>query len=210
MLENLREKVNKANQELSRSGLIRLSWGSVSGIDRQLNLIVITPDGLSYDALKPDDYVIMDLAGKVIKGKHKASCDALTHIELYKSFPTIGGITHTHSVYATIFAQANQEIPRYGTMHNDYFADTITVTPEIQEVENHEYHSSIAGKTIAKAINPTDIMKTPGILICGDGPITWGDDPRNSVRNAKAIEAIAEIAFGTCILKGCRMNTNNS
>ena len=81
---------------------------------------------------------------------------------------------------------------------------------EIQEVENHEYHSSIAGKTIAKAINPTDIMKTPGILICGDGPITWGDDPRNSVRNAKAIEAIAEIAFGTCILKGCRMNTNNS
>ena len=209
MLENLREKVSEASQELSRSGLVRLIWGSVSGIDRQLNLIVITPDGLSYDELKSDDYVIIDLSGKVIKGKHNPSCDALTHIELYKSFPAIGGITHTHSVYATIFAQANQEIPRYGTMHSDYFANTIPVTPEIQKTESHEYHSAIAGKTIAKTIAPDDVMKTPGILICGDGPITWGDDPRSSVRNAKAIEAIAEIAFGTCLLKGCRINTNN-
>ncbi len=208
MLENLRKKVSDANEELARSELIRLSWGSVSGIDRKLKLIVITPDGLCYDTLETDDYVIIDLQGKVIKGKHKPSCDALTHIELYNSFPEIGGITHTHSVYATIFAQANQEIQRYGTMHNDYFAENIAVTPEIQKTKSHEYHSSIAGKTIVKTISTENIMKTPGILISGDGPITWGDTPRSSVRNAKAIEAIAEIAFGTCLLKGCRINSS--
>jgi L-ribulose-5-phosphate 4-epimerase len=202
MLETLRKKVSEANQELSRSGLIRLSWGSVSGIDRQLKLIVITPDGINYDTLTPEDYIIIDMQGKVIQGKSQPSRDALTHIELYKNFPTIGGVTHTHSVYATIFAQANREIPRYGTMHNDYFADTITVTPPIPVSETHDYHASIAGKMIAKTISPENIIKTPGILIYGDGPITWGDAPNSSVRNAKAIEAIAEIAFGTCILTG--------
>ncbi|MCK5528285.1 MAG: class II aldolase/adducin family protein [Kiritimatiellae bacterium] len=200
MLENLRKTVSEANQELYRSGLIRLSWGSVSGIDRKRNLIAITPDDLSYESLTPNDLVIIDMSGKVIQGKHEASRDAFTHIELYKNFPEIGGVTHTHSVYATIFAQANREIPIYGTMHCDYFADTISVTPKHQLEENNEHHTTMAGKDIIKTVAAETVMKTPGILIHGDGPITWGEDPIISVKNAKAMEAIAEIAFGTCIL----------
>ena len=206
MLDNLRIAVNKANKELYRSGLIRLSWGSVSGIDRRRNLIAITPDGLDYGTLTPDDCVIIDISGKIIQGKHKASRDALTHIELYKNFPEIGGVTHTHSVYATTFAQANREIPCYGTMHHDYFSTTISVTPKIEMKENSESYTAIAGKAITDTISAKTVMKTPGILIHGDGPITWGDDPISSVKNAKAMEAIAEIAFGTCILNttaGC-------
>lgn len=202
MLENIRKQVNEANKDLTHSGLIRLSWGSVSGIDHKLKLIVITPDGLNYDTLKSDDYVIMDMQGKVIKGKHAPSKDALTHIEMYKRFPEIGGITHTHSVYATIFAQANREIKCYGTMHHDYFADTITVTQKIKKEKNLKDHSLLIGETIANSLSTEYITKTPGILIYKDGPITWGDTPESSVKNAKAIEAIAEIAFGTCILTG--------
>ncbi len=201
MLEQLRKDVNDANNELLKSGLIRLSWGSVSGIDRKLGFIAITPE-IDDSPSSEQEIVLVDISGKTIKGKSKPSRDMLTHIELYKKFPELGGITHTHSVYATIFAQANKKIERFGTMHNDYFADTINITPEIPSTENHDDYAKYVGKIISNTISPEKLMENPGILIQGDGPVTWGKTPFESVRNAKAIEAIAEIAFGTSILNG--------
>jgi len=202
MLEDLRQKITEANLELSGSGLARLTWGSVSGIDRDLGLIVITPDGISHESLKPGDHVIVDLRGGVVQGGLAPSSDTRAHIELYRRFPQIGGITHTHSVYATMFAQAGREISCLGMTHADCFRGTVLLTRELTPTEASEDRASNTGKVIIERIAESDPMDTPAMLVPRDGPFAWGRDALVAVKNAKALEAIAEMAFGTCLLRG--------
>ena len=197
MLKQLKEEVLCANLDLVKYGLVVLTWGNVSGISRSDNLIVIKPSGVDYDKLKIDDMVIVDLGGKIIEGSKRPSSDTPTHIELYKAFQQIGGITHTHSTYATIFAQACKEIPCLGTTHADHFYGSIPVARFLTQDEVETDYEKNTGKIIIEKFSNLDYNSTPGILVGGHAPFSWGKNAGESVKNGLILERIAQMALST-------------
>jgi L-ribulose-5-phosphate 4-epimerase len=195
MLEELKEKVCKANIDLVKHGLVIFTWGNVSGIDREHGYIVIKPSGVSYDNLKPADMVVVDMKGKVIEGSLKPSSDTPTHLELYKAFGKIGAIVHTHSTYATAWAQAGRNIPVIGTTHADYFSGEIPCTRDMLEKEVFADYERETGVVIVEAFEKIDPMYIPGVLVKNHGPFNWGIDPDDAVSNSKIMEEVARIAF---------------
>ena len=195
MLETLKQEIFQANLELVKYGLVIFTWGNVSGIDREKGLVVIKPSGVSYNDMKPEDMVVLDLQGKIIEGKLKPSSDTATHLELYKAFPETGGIVHTHSTYATAWAQTGKEIPNIGTTHADYFSDAIPCTRDMTEAEVKGEYEKETGTVIVerfKGLNPSYI---PGVLVKNHGPFSWGKDARDAVHNAVVMEQTAKMAF---------------
>jgi L-ribulose-5-phosphate 4-epimerase len=194
MLEGLKQMVFQANLDLVKHGLVIFTWGNVSAINRTAGLVVIKPSGVSYDDMKADDMTVVDLEGNIIEGRLKPSSDTATHLELYKAFPSIGGVAHTHSAYATAWAQAGKDIPNIGTTHADYFKDDIPCTRDmIAEEVNDEYEKE-TGKVIIerfKSLNPVHI---PGVLVKNHGPFSWGINANDAVHNAVVLEQIAKIA----------------
>lgn len=193
MLEALKEKVLKANLLLPAHGLITFTWGNVSGIDRETGLFVIKPSGVEYDGMTVEDMVVCDLDGKVVEGKWKPSSDTPTHIELYKAFPDIGGIVHTHSRWATSFAQAGADIPALGTTQGDYFYGSIPCTRPMTDAEIKGEYEKETGTVIIeefskRGIDPDQI---PGVLVFSHGPFAWGTDAMNAVHNAVVMEEVA-------------------
>lgn len=203
MLEKLKEQVCEANLELMRRGVVIYTWGNVSGIDREKGLIVIKPSGVDYDGMKPEDMVVVDLmTGETIEGNYKPSSDTATHLELYRAFPSIGGISHTHSINAVAFAQAGLDIPALGTTHADYFYGSIPCTRELTEEEVEEAYEVNTGKVIVECINNRDIdpVAVPGIVVKNHGPFSWGKDPTAAVYHAVVMEVVAEMDIKTLIL----------
>ena len=199
MLEELKKAVYEANMDLPKYGLVTFTWGNVSGIDREKGLFVIKPSGVDYDVLTPDDMVVMDLNGNKIEGKYKPSSDTATHIELYKKYPEIGGIVHTHSPEATSWAQAGRSIPLYGTTHADYFYGEIPCARNLTAEEIDEAYEKNTGLVIIetfeeRGLNP---MYTPGVLCKNHGPFTWGKDAAEAVHNAVVLEEVAKMAMKT-------------
>lgn len=195
MLEELKEKVFKANLELVKQGLVIFTWGNVSGIDREKGYMVIKPSGVSYDNMKASDMVVVDInTGEVVEGELNPSSDTPTHIELYKAFKNIQGVVHTHSTYATAFAQAGLPIPNIGTTHADYFYKDIPCTRDMVESEMAEYEKE-TGTVIIDAFKEINPDHTPGVLVKCHGPFSWGTSPDNAVYNAKVMEQCAKMAF---------------
>jgi L-ribulose-5-phosphate 4-epimerase len=195
MLETLKKEVFLANLDLVEHGLVIFTWGNVSAIDREKELVVIKPSGVSYDDMKEEDMVVVDLAGKVIEGKLKPSSDTATHLELYKAFPDIGGVVHTHSTYATAWAQAGKDLPNIGTTHADYFSAAIPCTRDMTEEEVKGAYEKETGSVIIerfKSLNPNYI---PGVLVKNHGPFSWGKDAHDAVHNAVVMEQVAKMAF---------------
>ncbi len=197
MLETLKKQVYEANMELPRRGLITYTWGNVSGIDRASGLFVIKPSGVDYDELKPEDMVVMDLDGNKVEGDYNPSSDTPTHLELYKAFAEVGGIVHTHSPWATSWAQAGRSIPCYGTTHADYFYGEIPCARSLTEEEiNGEYEKN-TGLVIIETFEGKNPMHIPGVLCANHGPFTWGTDADNAVHNAVVLEEVAKMACRT-------------
>ncbi|WP_319552974.1 L-ribulose-5-phosphate 4-epimerase [Vibrio sp.] len=196
-MKALRHQVWQANMDLQRHNLVTFTWGNVSGIDRESGLVVIKPSGVEYSELSAENMVVVDLQGEIIEGDLKPSSDTATHLELYRQFPSIGGIVHTHSSYATSWAQAGAAIPAFGTTHADYFYGHIPCARALtqQEIEN-DYELN-TGKVIVETIGATDPMAIPGILVREHAPFTWGTDPHNAVHNAVVVEEVAKMAFRT-------------
>lgn len=197
MIEQLINNVWKANIELSKSGLVIQTWGNVSGIDRAKGIIVIKPSGVPYDELKADDMVGVDLEGKIVKGNKRPSSDTPTHIELYKAFPEIEGITHTHSMYATVFAQACIEIPCFGTTHADNFFGSIPVTRYLNQDEIESGYEKNTGSVIIERFGELNYSQTPGVLVAGHAPFCWGKSAADSVNTSVVLENIAKMALFT-------------
>lgn len=202
MLEELKQRVYEANLLLPKYGLVTFTWGNVSEIDRETGYFVIKPSGVDYETMKPEDMVVMDLEGNRIEGHYKPSSDTPTHIELYKKYPDIGGIVHTHSPQATAWAQAGRSIPLYGTTHADYFYGEIPcargLTPEEIEAAYEKNTGLVIIETFEKADkNP---IHTPGVLCKNHGPFTWGKDAHEAVHNAVVLEEVAKMAFQTELL----------
>lgn len=194
MLRTLKEKVFEANLDLVKHGLVIFTWGNVSAIDRSTGFVVIKPSGVSYEEMKVEDMVVVDLDGKIIEGTLKPSSDTATHLELYKSFPHIGGVVHTHSTFATSWAQAGYDIPNIGTTHADYFSDAIPCTRDMtrQEVEG-EYELE-TGKVIVERFRELNPDFIPGVLVKNHGPFSWGKDANDAVHNAVVMEQCAKMA----------------
>lgn len=197
MLEKLKELVCKANLELPKYGLVTFTWGNVSAIDKETGLVVIKPSGVEYDTMKPEDMVVVDLDGKVVEGKYKPSSDTPTHVALYKAFPSIGGIVHTHSRWATTFAQSKMGIPALGTTHGDYFYGEIPctrlMTPEEISGEYEKETGNVIIETLRlKGIDPSQV---PAALVASHGPFAWGKDAMEAVHNAVVLEEVAFMAF---------------
>lgn len=205
MLEDLKRRVCEANLDLFNKAVVIYTWGNVSEIDRTTNLVVIKPSGVSYDNMKPEDMVVVDLDGNVVEGKWNPSSDTATHLELYKNFKDIGGITHTHSINAVAFAQAGVGIPALGTTHADYFYGGVPCTRELtkDEVEN-EYEKN-TGSVIVETIKDTNVMAVPAILVKNHGPFTWGKNAADAVYNAVVLENVADMA-----LKTLQINPNST
>ena len=196
MLKTLKEKVFKANLDLVKQGLVIFTWGNVSGIDREKGLIVIKPSGVSYDEMKVSDMVVVDLnTGKVVEGELNPSSDTPTHLALYRAFPNIQGIVHTHSTYATAWAQAGMDIPNIGTTHADYFHNDIPCTDDMTEEEVKGDYELETGNVIIKRFKDITPDHTPGVLVKNHGPFAWGTSPDNAVYNAKVMEQCAKMAF---------------
>ena len=191
MLEELKRTVCEANLLLPEYDLVTFTWGNVSGIDRELGLIAIKPSGVPYDGMAPEDMVIVDLSGNVIEGKWKPSSDTATHIELYKAFPNIGGVVHTHSRWATTFAEAGQPIPAMGTTQADYFYGDIPCTRPMTEEEINGDYEKETGKVIVETFKNIQADDVPGVLVYSHGPFSWGTDPKNAVHNAVVMEEVA-------------------
>jgi len=200
MMESMKESVYLANRMLKDSGLIVLTWGNVSQIDREKGLIVIKPSGVAYDAMSAEDMVVVDLEGKVVEGKLKPSSDLPTHIELYKAFPQIGGITHTHSRWATIFSQAGMPIPALGTTHADTFYGPVPGTRKMTEEEIGGEYEKETGRVIVEAFSSIDPNAVPAALVHSHGPFIWGKDAMKSVENAIVLEETAMMAWNTLCL----------
>ena len=191
MLEELKQKVYEANMMLPAYHLVTFTWGNVSGIDREKGLFVIKPSGVPYEELKPEDMVVMNLAGERVEGTMNPSSDTPTHAELYRRFPDIGGIVHTHSRWATTFAQAGMEIPAMGTTQADYFYGAIPCTRPMTDEEIRGAYEKETGKVIVETFQGKDPADIPGVLVCSHGPFAWGTDAMNAVHNAVVMEECA-------------------
>lgn len=202
MLEELKYKVLEANKMLPRYGLVTFTWGNVSGIDRERGLVAIKPSGVDYDTMTEKDVVVVDLDGNVVEGDLNPSSDTPTHLELYKAFGSIGGIVHTHSRWATIFAQGGRGIPAFGTTHADYFCGEIPCTRKMTSVEIGAGYEKNTGAVIIERFNGVDPKQIPGVLVHSHGPFAWGTDPYNAVHNAVVLEEIAMMAWHTLLLPG--------
>ncbi len=195
MLEELKESVCKANLDLVRYGLVIFTWGNVSGIDRESGLVVIKPSGVSYDRMGPSDMVVMDLYGNRVEGEMRPSSDTPTHIFLYLQFPEIGGVVHTHSEWATSWAQARRPIPVYGTTHADYFHGEIPCTRPLTREEVEDQYELNTGVVIVETFKDLDPMVVPGVLVSQHGPFAWGKDEHAAVHNAKVMDEVAKMAY---------------
>lgn len=200
MLEELKQQVYEANMELPKRNLVTYTWGNVSGLDREKGLFVIKPSGVDYDKLRPKDLVVMDLDGNQVEGKYRPSSDTATHLELYKAFKEISGIVHTHSPWATTWAQAGRSIPSYGTTHADYFYGEIPCARSLTEEEiNGEYEKN-TGLVIIETFKDKNPIHVPGVLCTNHGPFTWGKDAAGAVYNAVVLEEVAKMAYHTEML----------
>lgn len=194
MLEELKVKVCQANLDLVKYGLVIFTWGNVSAIDRKSGLVVIKPSGVSYDGMKPEDMVVVDLDGKIIEGSLRPSSDTPTHLVLYRAFPEIGGVVHTHSTYATAWAQAGIDLPNIGTTHADYFHEAIPCTPDMTREEVMGDYELETGNVIVRRFEGMNPVHTPGVLVKNHGPFSWGKDAAEAVHNAVVLEQVAKMA----------------
>ncbi|TCO10709.1 L-ribulose-5-phosphate 4-epimerase [Natronoflexus pectinivorans] len=196
MLEKLKQDVCKANLDLVKYGLVIFTWGNVSAIDRKSGLVVIKPSGVEYDNMTHDQMVVLDLEGNIVEGNLRPSSDTPTHLELYKAFPEIGGIVHTHSTYATAWSQAGKDLPIVGTTHADYFAGDIPCTRDMteKEVTGGAYEKE-TGTVIIEKFSEINPMHIPGVLVKNHAPFTWGKDAHDAVHNSVVLEQIAKMAF---------------
>ena len=199
MLEQLKQQVYQANLELPRLGLVLYTWGNVSGIDRERGLVVIKPSGVEYDELQPDDLVVLDLDGNVVEGRLNPSSDTRTNLELYRAFPDVGGVVHTHSTFAAAWAQAGQDIPCYGTTHADYFYGPVPCARSLTAGEVAEDYEGNTGKVIVETFRGRglDPAAVPGVLCRNHGPFAWGRDPAQAVYHAAVLEQVAQMALLT-------------
>jgi L-ribulose-5-phosphate 4-epimerase len=201
MLEKLKKIVFKANIDLVKHGLVIHTWGNVSERDNSSGLIVIKPSGIGYSSMKADDMVVIDGEGKVVEGKFRPSTDAPTHLCLYNRYPSIGGVVHTHSTYATAWAQAGKDIPPFGTTHADHYYGEVPCTRKLTDDEIGEDYELNTGKVIVERIGISDPLAVPSALVNCHGPFIWGLDAEEAVYNAIALEEIARIAFYTVLLR---------
>jgi L-ribulose-5-phosphate 4-epimerase len=197
MYEQLKAEVFRANIELTRCGLTTLTWGNVSGMDPGRRCMAIKPSGVDYELMTPDDMVVVDMEGNVLEGRLRPSSDTPTHLELYKAFSVIGGIVHTHSIYATMFAQACREIPCFGTTHADHFNGPVPATRFLTEIEVQRGYERETGKIIVERFSALDPADTPGVLVAGHAPFAWGKNAADAVKNSLILERIAEMALGS-------------
>jgi L-ribulose-5-phosphate 4-epimerase len=194
MLEELKKTVCQANLDLVKHGLVIFTWGNVSGIDRKSGLVVIKPSGVSYDNMTPDDMVVVDLDGHVVEGSLKPASDTPTHLVLYREFPEIGGVVHTHSTYATAWAQAGIDLPNIGTTHADYFHECIPCTDDMTAEEVNGAYELETGNVIVRRFSGMNPVHTPGVLVKNHGPFSWGKDAHDAVHNAVVMEQVAKMA----------------
>ena len=197
MLENLKKEVCEANLSLVKYGLVVLTWGNVSAIDRETGLVVIKPSGVPYDIMKPEHMVVVDLNGNRVEGDLNPSSDTPTHLALYRAFPSIGGVVHTHSVSATAWAQAGVPIPALGTTHGDYFYGDVPVTRSLTPEEIKKDYELETGNVIIETLKGQDISRFPGILVRNHGPFTWGKNAAAAVESSLVLETIAKMALDT-------------
>jgi len=196
MLDELKDKVFRANMELVEHGLVIFTCGNVSGIDRERGLVVIKPSGVDYAVMKPSDMVVVDLAtGEVVEGSLRPSSDTPTHLALYRAFPEIGGVVHTHSTYATAWAQAGIDLPNIGTTHADYFHNSIPCTRDMTAAEVEGSYELETGNVIVERFEGLNPVHTPGVLVKNHGPFSWGKTPAEAVHNAVVMEQVAKMAF---------------
>jgi len=200
MLTDLKDAVFKANLELARSGLVIMTFGNVSGIDRRKGIVAIKPSGVAYDSLKADDIVLVDLDGQVVEGWLNPSSDTPTHIEIYKAFPGVGGVAHAHSEFATVFAQARREIPCYGTTHADVFHGPVPLTRLLVESEVAADYERNTGKIIVERFAGIEPLELPAVLVAGHGPFAWGRTPADAVETSVVLEQVAKMAYATIVL----------
>jgi L-ribulose-5-phosphate 4-epimerase len=202
MLSDLKAEVCEANRALEPSGLVRLTWGNVSGIDRAAGLWAIKPSGVDYGDLRPEDMVVLDLEGQVVEGALRPSSDTKTHLHLYRSFPEIGGITHTHSVHATMFAQAGRELPCFGTTHADHFHGTVPLVRALTPAEVAEDYEHFTGVAIVERLRELKLspLEMPAVLQLHHAPFTFGRNAMDSLKNSIALEMCAQMALGALAL----------
>jgi len=196
-LKNLREEVLEANLELVRRGLVLYTFGNASGMSREQGLVVIKPSGVPYETMKPEDLVVVNLQGYIVEGTLRPSSDLPTHLVLYKAFPSIAGVAHTHSRAATSWAQARRAIPCFGTTHADYFQGPIPVTKPMKPAEIRKDYKLNTGLAIVRCIGKRDPLQTPGVLVAGHAPFCWGATPAEAAHNAVIVEEIAALALQT-------------
>jgi L-ribulose-5-phosphate 4-epimerase len=201
MLEDLKTQVCRANLELVRHGLVTLTWGNVSGLSPDGRYVVIKPSGISYERMSPESMPVVDLDGNVVEGELRPSSDTPTHLRLYRAFDGIGGITHTHSAKATAFAQARMQIPCLGTTHADHFFGSVPLTRPLTKEEVEDAYEANTGEVIVERFEAIDPVAVPGVLVAGHGPFAWGKDAWDSVHNAVALEAVADMALSTRLLR---------
>ena len=202
MLEQLKQEVWAANMQLPELGLVLFTWGNVSGIDREKGLVVIKPSGVSYSEMKPEDMVVVDLAtGHSVEGSLRPSSDTPTHLELYRNFPAIGGVVHTHSRWATVWAQAKRDIPAFGTTHADYFYGDVPCTRLLTPAEIEGDYELETGRVIVETFRGQDPMERPAVLVASHGPFTWGKDAAEAVYHAAVLEEAAALAYLTDNMK---------
>lgn len=194
-IEQLKQQVYRANLDLVAHGLVLFTWGNVSAIDRENKLVVIKPSGVSYDNMKAEDMVVVDMEGNRVEGHYKPSSDTATHLALYKAFTDIGGVVHTHSTYATAWAQAGCDIPNIGTTHADYFSDAIPCTRDMTEAEVKSAYEKETGSVIIERFKGLNPLHIPAVLVKNHGPFSWGKDADEAVHNAAVMEQVARMAF---------------
>lgn len=202
MLEALKQSVYEANMLLCHHNMVIFTWGNVSAVDREKKLVVIKPSGVEYENMSSEDMVVVDLEGNVVEGALKPSSDTMTHLCLYKSFPSIGGVVHTHSRWATIFSQAGQSVPPLGTTHADYFYGEIPCTRAMTPEEIQSDYEWNTGAVIVEGFRDKSPDEVPGVLVHSHGPFAWGKDCMNAVHNAVVLEEVAMMAYHTKMLMG--------